>query len=153
MPVFTASGLSVAVSGGKARLPDGSTLTFAGKTLNFAAPEIRSNTLTAAAPVNYATTLGSDTQSWFAAMPLVPAEAHPFRGGLWHGVIPNSVVVRSGDNSRTFVAGTDYRLNTEWGQVANIETGSARRARASCPSATGTSPSGWTWSNCCRTGS
>jgi hypothetical protein len=37
-------------------------------------------------------------------------------------VIPGSVTVKNGDGSRTYVNGTDYKLNLEWGQVMNANS-------------------------------
>lgn len=61
-------------------------------------------------------------------------------GGLFRSVLPESVVVTSADGSKTFVAGTDYALNTDWGQIANLKGGLGAeweaKVRASCRYAT-----------------
>lgn len=107
-------------SGGEVRLPDGDLVKIQAGQLHFDAPEIRSDTQITTAPVNYATSMGADNQSWMSALPLVPTAAAPFRGGLFHGVIPSSVVVTNATGTQTFVAGTDYKYNSEFGQVANL---------------------------------
>lgn len=112
-------GLSVNITGGTVKLPDGSVVSFAPSTLKFDAPEIRSDSFLGVTPPNYTNSMGGLTQSWFSALPLVPASAAPFRGGLFRGVIPSSVVVQNSAGSKTYVRDVDYKLNAEWGQVAN----------------------------------
>src|SRR4051794_6885379 len=115
------AGLSVVVSGGTVTLPSGKSVVVHARTLSFAPPEIRSDTQVVPTPINYnAAAMGGPTLSWQSALPLVPAAAQPFRGGLFHAVLSSSVVVKSANGSRTFISGKDYRLNVEWGQVANL---------------------------------
>jgi lysophospholipase L1-like esterase len=42
-------------------------------------------------------------------------------GGLYLSILPESVVVKSGDGAKTFEMGKDYKYNERWGQVANLE--------------------------------
>ncbi len=64
----------------------------------------------------------------------------PILGGLFRSALPESVVVTSADGSKTFVAGTDYKLNTDWGQIANLDGGLGAeweaKVRVSCRYAT-----------------
>jgi len=72
--------------------PDGSTVQVHGGLLRLDAPDIVSQTYVGPAPVNYVTTpakyrwLDNDAN-------LVPLTDAEFLGGLYHGVLPNSVVV------------------------------------------------------------
>ena len=45
----------------------------------------------------------------------------PILGALFRSVLAESVVVTSADGSKTFVMGSDYAYNPEWGQIANLE--------------------------------
>jgi lysophospholipase L1-like esterase len=114
-----AGGLKVNVGAGKVTLPGGQVINIGATSVNFDAPEIRSDSFATTAPINWYSSLVGH-QSWNSAVPLVPRSAFPFRGGLFHGVLPESVVVQSGDGSRTFTKDVDYKLNVEWGQIANI---------------------------------
>ncbi|NLF32471.1 MAG: SGNH/GDSL hydrolase family protein [Planctomycetes bacterium] len=106
-------------------------------TLTFDAPEIRdwASDGAVAVPPNYDT--------WFDPWDPWPGQGKPIvlgprrdptgtqiLGGLFRAVLGESVVVTSEDGSRTFAAGTDYRLNADWGQIANLNGGLGKEGEA-----------------------
>ena len=113
------AGLAVQVGNGQVTLPDGSVVHVQPGTLRFDAPEVRSHTLVGHAPNNYFSSL-KDGVWWSQATSLVPPVDTLMLGALYKSVIPGSIVVRSGDGSRTFVEGVDYKVNQDWGQVINL---------------------------------
>lgn len=111
-------GLGVKFSGGQVRLPSGKLVTVSGGTLRFDAPPINSYVYRNYAPPNW------DGRPYNRRWPdgtalLVPQVDTIVLGGLYHEVLPGSVVVQNGAGTKTYKEGTDYKLNIEWGQVAN----------------------------------
>mgnify|MGYP000583812328 CR=1 FL=1 len=93
-------------------------------------PEVKSETVTAKAPVNYASWM-EPWQPWPSkgkdgsrlTMNLSPAadeDGTQILSGLFRQILPDSIVVTSADGSRTFKKDEDYRLNEDWGQIVNL---------------------------------
>ncbi|HEX8915580.1 MAG TPA: SGNH/GDSL hydrolase family protein [Humisphaera sp.] len=121
---FTASAtpsLTIHYTGGSVRLRDGRSVQVRSGSLTFERPELQSHVYKGYAPQNYDGR--PQWQRWQdAAANLVPPIDTPTLGGLYHMVLPDSVVVKSGDGKRTYVEGRDYHLNREWGQVMNASS-------------------------------
>jgi hypothetical protein len=132
---FTPPQLAIIVNAGSATLPGGGTVQVARDTLNFDSPTMQRDSLltqngvlTVAAPGDYATWF-DPWQPWpsqgtpVTLMPRVNTTLNPLSyllGGLYRAIAPESVVVKSSDNSTTYVRDTDYKFNRDWGQVANL---------------------------------
>jgi lysophospholipase L1-like esterase len=110
--------LTIHYTGGTVRLRDGRSVQVRSGSLTFERPEQQTHVYKGYAPQNYDGR--PQWQRWQdAAANLVPPIDTPTLGGLYHMVLPDSVVVKSGDGRRTYVQGRDYFLNREWGQVMN----------------------------------
>ena len=106
--------LAVGVEAGEAKLPDGRIVSVKAGTLHFDPAEVREDTLSANGK-SWEGEWGSKTLH-----PIAQGTESVLLGGLYYGVITNSVVVKSGDSNRTFKAGEDYSVTPEFGEFKPV---------------------------------
>lgn len=112
--------------------PAGLTVTVAGTQLQFDPPEIRGMKFVTKAPRNFAPwyepwepwpAKGLDSRpNVIDLKPAADEEGTPILGGLFRMILPESVTVTGTDGSRIFKADEDYKLNADWGQIANLDS-------------------------------
>lgn len=117
-PTATPS-LNVIVGAGTYKKADGSTINVQGRTLSFDAPQVLSGSITAKSPKNWQSTWTTGVR-WDDVITLMPTPDSPTTdGALYKSVIPGSIVVKNAAGTKTYVAGTEYQVNPDWGQIAN----------------------------------
>ena len=118
---FNPPKMAVKVDAGEATFPDGSKVKFNSCDLSFDLPEIREHSLTEKVPIDY----GEYLESWEWAvkdvLTLKPPVDTLLLGGLYNGVIPESVSVKSVDGSKTYKVNEDFKYNESWGRITAIK--------------------------------
>jgi lysophospholipase L1-like esterase/GH24 family phage-related lysozyme (muramidase) len=119
---FTPEGHAVRVGACEIKLASGEMINVPGGLLNIDDPEIsRGHTYEGTAPGNY--TGQSSSLRWpDSSINLKPAVDTLILGGVYHAVIPQSVVVRD-TSGHVYQRDVDYMLNEEWGQILNRNNG------------------------------
>ena len=119
--------LSYTIKAGEVTRPKA--VAYAAATLSFEAPKVVSDSKTFTAPADYE----KHYESWdpwpshgrsgripmIRLQPRYDEHGTLILGGLYRGVIPNSVAVSSVDGGRTFKVGVDFMYNRDWGIIAN----------------------------------
>lgn len=124
-------GLGVVCGPGDVQLPDGTQVKLLETTLMFDPPAIRTSDMTDKVPHHsYAgwfdpwqpwPARGSDGKSCvITLLPNRDEKGTPILGGLYRSVVADSVVVTSADGSKAFDVDKDFKLNSDWGQVATL---------------------------------
>lgn len=106
--------LAIRVEAGEAELPGGQVVKIKAATLHFDPAEIREDTLTGSGK-NWQGEWGTKTLH-----PIAQGSASVLLGGLYYGVIPDSVVVKSGDSNTIYKVGDDYSVAPEFGEFKPV---------------------------------
>jgi len=131
--------LEVSPGADPVKLPDGKAVQFETTRLEFDPPQMRKATIDAKAPADYAAHFAS-WQPWpskykgtivaLSPKPKYDEQGTLILGGLFRQIDPDSIVVTLADGSKTFVRDKDYRVNADWGQIANIGGRLGERGKA-----------------------
>lgn len=136
------AGLAVTVAAGQATFPDQTVVSYNAAALTVDGPDYVAsdnvyyfNGTSAVRGINTSALCPGNHETWWdpwqpwAGTPvtLVPGTIatadNPYNtilGALYRAVDPESVKVTSEDGSKTFIRGTDYIFNPDWGQIGNI---------------------------------
>lgn len=108
----------IQISPGQVTLPDGRTIDVAGGVLDVDTPEVKPHVRTFSNPADYAGQ--ADTVRWPDwSVNLVPTSDTLTLGGLYHAVIPESVVMTN-SSGQVMQRDVDYKLNEDWGQILEL---------------------------------
>ena len=110
--------------------PEGAfALTSDGQTVTFASPAILVLDEARPAPANWRPTW-SELEGWpsggkpgsstWSLLPRYDDDGSIILGGAFRQLVPGSVEISSPDGATTYLEGRDYRVNGEWGFVANV---------------------------------
>ena len=100
-----------------------------GRTLAFEAPEVLEIDEERTAPANW-DAAWADFEVWpsdgkgkgaWSLFPRYDEDGSIILGGAFRQLVPGSVKITSSDGATAFQEGTDYRVNQEWGFVANVD--------------------------------
>ena len=132
LPVNPA-GMAVSVEAGSVVLPGGKTVEVKAVQLKFDAPEIRDFNVDAKAPRNYASWYepwdcwpgySQDKKiNYISLYPKTDEEGTLILGSLYRSVLLESIVVTNADGSKKYKMNEDYKYQSDWGHIANLNGG------------------------------
>lgn len=120
--IAPATGRTISIGSGSITTPDGKTLQVDAGSVEIDPPVVEKQwKVNKPAPGNWMNQpQGTRWPDW--ALNLVPQADTLVLGGLYHGVVPESVVVKRDSDGFVFTEGVDYVLNKEWGQILNKDS-------------------------------
>ncbi len=126
-------GMAISVEAGSVDFPGGKTVEIKAVQLKFDAPEIRDFNVDAKAPRNYASWYepwdcwpgySQDKKiNYISLYPKTDEEGTLILGSLYRSVLPESIVVTSADGSKNYKMNEEYKYQSDWGHIANLNGG------------------------------